>query len=287
MSIDRRNFLKTLGVVGGTLTAGKSFGATKEEKSDTEFNGILYDSTLCGGCQVCEIVCREQDGLPWPEDEPVPGVLREPDEKHRIAINCYDTSKGEFYFRKACNHCNNPACASACLTKAMLKTEEGPVIWREDKCMGCRSCMISCPFGIPKFDYNSSNPKIMKCRMCFEKLQDGQMPTCVENCPAEALLFGKRRDLIEIAKERIYTDPENYHHAIYGEHEVGGTGVIYLASVPFEELGLRTDLGTVPYPEYTKTFLYSVPAVLILWPAFLLGLHRASKERKNNHQLED
>jgi Fe-S-cluster-containing dehydrogenase component len=285
MSIDRRNFLKTLGVVGGTLAAGKSFGATKEGKSDTEFYGILYDSNLCGGCQVCEIVCGEKDGLEWPEDEPVADVLREPDETRCIKVNCYNTSKGEIYMRKSCNHCNRPACASACLTKAMLKTDEGPVIWREEKCMGCRSCMISCPFNIPKFDYNSPNPKIQKCRMCFEELQDGQMPVCVENCPAEALLFGKRRDLIEIARARIYEFPEYYHHAIYGEHEVGGTGLIYLASVPFEELGLRTDLGNIAYPEYNKTFLYSVPAVLILWPAFLLGLHSASRERKNINQI--
>jgi len=147
--------------------------------------------------------------------------------------------------------------------------------------------MIACPFDIPKFEYNSSNPKIQKCRMCFELLQEGQKPKCAENCPAEALLFGKRRDLIEIAKARIYDDPENYNHVIYGEHEVGGTGVIYLASVPFEELGLRTDLGTVPYPEYNKTFLYSVPAVLILWPAFLLGLHSAAKERILKNQMEE
>ena len=287
MSIHRRDFLKTLGLVGGTLTVGKSFGATQNKKSDTEFYGILYDSNLCGGCQVCEIVCGEQYGFPFPEDEPVPGIIREPNEERRVAVNCCNTSKGEMYIRKACNHCNNPACASACLTKAMLKTDEGPVIWREEKCMGCRSCMIACPFDIPKFEYNSPNPKIQKCRMCFELLQDGQMPVCVENCPAEALLFGKRKDLIEIAKARIYEDPENYHHAIYGEHEVGGTGVIYLSSVPFEELGFRTDLGTVPYPEYNKTFLYSVPIVLILWPAFLLGLHNASKERRLKKQNEE
>jgi Fe-S-cluster-containing dehydrogenase component len=115
------------------------------------------------------------------------------------------------YKRKTCNHCNNPACASACLTKAMLKTEEGPVIWREEKCMGCRSCMISCPFGIPKFDYHSSNPKIQKCRMCFERLQEGQLPVCVENCPAGAVFFGKRRDLIEIARERIYKERNNHN----------------------------------------------------------------------------
>ncbi len=287
MSFDRRDFLKTLGLVGGTLTVRKSFGAAEPEKNHTEFYGILYDSTLCGGCQVCEIVCGEQYGLPWPEDEPVAGVLREPNETRRVAVNCYNTSKGEQYMRRACNHCNSPACASACLTKAMLKTDEGPVIWREEKCMGCRSCMIACPFDIPKFDYNSPNPKIQKCRMCFELMQEGKMPVCAENCPAEALLFGKRRELIEIAKARIYADPEHYNHTIYGEHEVGGTGVIYLASVPFEELGFRTDLGTIPYPEYNKTFLYSVPAVLILWPAFLLGLHSASKERKSKNQIED
>lgn len=121
--------------------------------------------------------------------------------------------------------------------------------------------------------------------MCYELIQEGGKPACVENCPAEALLFGKRRDLLEIARTRIYTEPEKYYHAIYGEHEVGGTGVIYLASVPFEELGLRTDLGTTAYPEFNKTFLYSVPAVLVLWPPLLLGLNNAFKNRKgSNHE---
>ncbi|TAL64566.1 MAG: 4Fe-4S dicluster domain-containing protein [Bacteroidetes bacterium] len=288
MGVDRRNFFKVLAVAGGTLAVGKSFGTPAiNKKSDVEFNGILYDSTLCAGCQGCEIVCAEHYGFLFPDDEPVPGVIRKTNETRRVAVNCYNTSKGEQYMRSACNHCNEPACASACLTKAMLKTDEGPVIWREDKCMGCRSCMIACPFDMPKFDYNSPNPKIQKCRMCFELLQEGRKPVCVENCPAEALLFGKRRDLVEIARARIYAEPEKYNHAIYGEHEVGGTGVIYLASVPFEELGFRNDLGTVPYPEYNKTFLYSVPAVLILWPAFLLGLHSAFVERKLKNQKEE
>ena len=119
--------------------------------------------------------------------------------------------------------------------------------------------------------------------MCYELVQEGGKPACVENCPAEAMLFGKRRDLIEIAKARIYADPETYHNEVYGEKEVGGTGVLYISSVPFEELGLRTDLGSVSYPEYNRTFLYSVPAVLVLWPAFLLGLRNASDEVKNNN----
>jgi len=287
MSIDRRNFLKTLGIAGVTLTVGKSFGATKENKSGIEFYGILFDSTLCVGCQSCEEACADHYGLPYPEDIPEPGVVRKTDETRRVVVNGFNTSKGEQYMRKACNHCNNPACASACLTKAMVKTDEGPVIWREEKCMGCRSCMISCPFDMPKFEYNSPNPKIQKCRMCFELLKEGGKPACVENCPAEALLFGKRRDLIEIARTRIYAEPENYNHAIYGEHEVGGTGVLYLASVPFEELGLRKDLGTKAYPEFNKNFLYAVPAVLILWPAFLLGLNNSFQERKKNKEKEE
>lgn len=280
MGIDRRSFLKSLGVAGVTLTVGKSFAATQIEKSDIEFDGMLYDSTLCIGCQSCEYACAEQYGLPEPVDAPVLGLVRKTDETRRLVVNYHNTSKGEQYIRKSCNHCNEPACASACLTKAMLKTDEGPVIWREDKCMGCRSCMISCPFDMPKFEYNSPNPKIQKCRMCYELIQEGGKPACVENCPAEAMLFGKRRDLIEIARTRIYAEPDKYNHHIYGEHEVGGTGLLYLASVPFEELGFRKDLGNTPYPELNKTFLYSVPAVLILWPAFLLGLNNSILERK-------
>lgn len=280
MAINRRNFLKVIGLVGVTFTIGNGFSATKKKKSSIEFYGILYDSTLCIGCQSCEYACADQYGLPEPKVAE-PGVVRKTDESSRLVVNSYNTSKGEQYIRRACNHCNEPACASACLTKAMIKTDEGPVIWREDKCMGCRSCMISCPFDMPKFEYNSSNPKIQKCRMCFELLQEGGIPACVDSCPAEALLFGKRRDLIEIARTRIYAEPDKYNHAIYGEHEVGGTGVLYLASVPFEELGLRNDLGTTSYPEYNKTFLYSVPVVLILWPAFLLGLSNSFVDRKN------
>ena len=287
MGINRRNYLKTLGVVGGTLTMGRSFGAPAKKKESIEFYGMLFDSTLCIGCQNCEYVCAEHYGFPAPEDMPEAGVKREPNETRRVAVNCFNTSKGEQYMRTACNHCNSPACASACLTKAMVKTDEGPVIWREEKCMGCRSCIISCPFNIPKFEYESANPKIQKCRMCFELLQEGQKPVCASECPAEALLFGKRRDLIEIARARIYAEPEKYYHHIYGEHEVGGTGVLYLSAVPFEELGFRNDLGNTAYPEYNKTFLYSVPAVLILWPAFLLGLHNASSEKNNNTHEEE
>ena len=280
MSIDRRNFFKTLGVAGVSLTVGKSFAAKPEKEDEKEFHGILYDSTRCIGCQSCEFACADKYGLPEPTTSPEVGVFRKTSAKQRVAINAFKTSKGDQFMRRSCNHCNRPACASACLTKAMYKTEEGPVIWREDKCIGCRSCMISCPFDIPKFDFDSPNPIVQKCIMCYELIKKGEKPACVEACPAEALMFGKRRDLIEEARKRIYESPDSYHHEIYGEQEVGGTGLLYLTSVPFKEVGLRTDLGTTAYPEYNKTFLYSVPLVLILWPAFLLGLNNSVLERK-------
>jgi len=281
MSINRRNFLKTIGVAGVTLSVERVFGFAQPKKDNEEFYGILYDSTRCVGCQSCEFACAELYGLPEPKDSPEAGKVRKTDDTRRIVINSHNTSKGEFYVRNACNHCDEPACASACLTKAMYKTDEGPVIWRGDKCMGCRSCMIACPFDVPKFEYNSPDPIIQKCIMCFERIKKGSIPACVEACPAEALMFGKKRDLLDEAKSRIYKSPDDYYHHIYGEDEVGGTGLLYLSAVPFEELGFRTDLGKTPYPTYNKTFLYSVPVVLTLGPAFLLGLNNSMVERKN------
>jgi ferredoxin len=114
--------------------------------------------------------------------------------------------------------------------------------------------------------------------MCYGRLQEGETPACVSECPEDAITFGKKKDLLDEAKKRIYQDPENYVHKVYGEYEVGGTGYLYLASVPYEKLGFRTDLGTKAYPEYTKTFLYSVPVVLTLFPAFLLALSNATKK---------
>jgi formate dehydrogenase iron-sulfur subunit len=78
--------------------------------------------------------------------------------------------------------------------------------------------------------------------------------------------------LLEIARKRIYTNPGKYVSHIYGEQEAGGTNVLYLSAVPFNELGFPMHLDKTAYPEHTKTFLTSVPIVLTLWPAFLLAL---------------
>jgi formate dehydrogenase iron-sulfur subunit len=276
--MDRRSALKTLGFAGATALLPKVVKADTPAEDD-ELYGILVDTTECVGCRTCEFACAEANGLPEPdEDDAVLENERKQTPDQWSIINEYETDAGEVYVKKQCMHCVQPACASACLTKAMLKTEKGPVIWREDKCMGCRFCMVSCPFDIPKFEYDSANPKIQKCQMCFSRLKEGKQPACVSECPAEALTFGKRRDLIEIARKRIYTNPDDYYPHIYGEHEAGGTGYMYLSAVPFDQLGFRTDLGHEPSPELTKEFLYAVPVVLTLWPAFLYGLSNATKK---------
>ncbi len=284
MSIDRRSFFKALGVTGVTLATGSRISAAPQPAENTEFVGMLYDSTRCVGCQGCEFACAEAHGLPAPsfEDLPVAGQERKMNETRRTVINAYQTSKGEVYVKRQCMHCNDPACTAACLTKAMLKNEEGPVSWRAGKCMGCRYCMVSCPFDVPKFEYHSANPKIEKCDMCFERVKQGIMPVCAEQCPVEAIVFGTRRELIAEARKRIHDNPGQYNDYIYGEHEAGGTGWLYLSPVPFGELGFSTTLQKSSYPALTKGFLYAVPSIFVLWPAILLGLHQATKDNSDN-----
>jgi len=196
------------------------------------------------------------------------------------------TSVGEVTAKKQCMHCLQPACTAACLTKAMVKTREGPVVWRESKCMGCRFCMVSCPFDVPKFEYDSAVPKIQKCRLCWERLVEGKRPACVDACPAEALMFGTRSELLDIARQRIAEQPNEYVHHIYGEHEAGGTSWLYLSKAPFAEIGFRTDLGTVAYPNYPREFLYAVPFVLTVVPPLLLAISRAQASEKEGAGTE-
>lgn len=280
-----------MGVTGVALATGKKLNAaTTEAAKDAppeEFMGVLYDASRCVGCQSCEYACAAAHNLPEPADSPEAGIIRKASETQQNVINLYNTSKGEVYVKQQCMHCNSPACASACLTNAMHKTHTGPVIWRGNKCMGCRYCMVSCPFDIPKFEYHSPNPEIRKCDMCFDRLKEGLMPACVTECPAEALMFGTRREMIKEARRRIHDNPDVYYDHIYGEHEAGGTGFLYLSPVPFEELGFNTSIQKSSYPELSKGFLYSVPTIFVLWPAILLGIREATKDKPLNEESHD
>jgi formate dehydrogenase iron-sulfur subunit len=287
MGLDRRNFFKLLGISGLTLAVGKDLKASPEGNNEIEFRGVLYDSTRCKGCRGCEFDCSEANNLPeptLPKDTP---PIRKTDITRRTVVNTYETSKGTVHVKVQCMHCNEPACSAACLTQAMHKTRVGPVIWRGEKCMGCRYCMVSCPFDIPKFEYHSANPKIEKCDMCFNRLKTGEIPACAQNCPNDALMYGKRRDLIKEAHKRIVENPGLYVDQVYGEREAGGTGWLYLSPVPFHELGFKTSLQKASYPALTKGFLYSVPSVFVLLPALLLGIQQATKTNQPNEDNQD
>jgi len=285
--MDRRGFLKTSLVVGGTALSSNKLSA-KETKGSEEFVGILVDTSRCIGCRACEVACSEE------HDMFVPDILndgaleehRKTSDKQWTVVNKYETDKGDVFVKTQCMHCYQAACAIACPTEAMKQSEKGPVHWRGNKCIGCRYCMISCPFDLVKFEFNEWHPKIQKCSMCFERIEEGEKPACVEACPTDALIFGTRVKNLEIARHRIYSYPDKYVHHIYGENEAGGTGYIYLSEVPFDQLGFRTDLGNRPYPEYTKEFLYSVPMVLFGAPAFLIGLNALTANNKPDLEEE-
>ena len=294
MGINRRTFLKVLGggIVGGGI-AGAASGnivipkklKAEETVSPQQFVGILVDTTRCVGCRACEEACAQANHLPVPDisDNSVLEKERKTTQSQLTVVSRYQTEKGEVFVKKQCMHCNQPGCVAACLVKAMEKRKEGPVTWASN-CMGCRYCMPSCPFEMPKFEYESSNPRIQKCSLCWNRLEKGEIPACVDACPEKALTFGPRKKLIEEANRRIYQKPGEYLTHIYGEHEVGGTGYLYISKVPFEQIGFRTDLGTIAYPEYSKGFLYSVPIVLLLWPAFLIGVNTLTKREEEKRR---
>jgi formate dehydrogenase iron-sulfur subunit len=279
--MDRRGFLKTSLVVGTTALTGNNLCAQEDRKPE-EFVGILVDTTRCIGCRACEVACSEEHDLFVPDvlNDGALEAHRDTSDKQWMVVNKYETEKGDIFVKKQCMHCYQAACAIGCPTEAMKQTITGPVIWKGNKCIGCRFCMISCPFDVPKFEYHDWNPKIQKCTMCFERLEAGKKPACVKACPTDTLMFGTRVQNLEVARHRIYSHPDQYVHRIYGEHEVGGTGYIYLSAVPFDQIGFRTDLGNTPYPEYTKEFLYTVPMVLFGVPAFLLGLNALAGDHK-------
>ncbi len=276
----RRDLLRTIGIAGAWMFAENRLHGQEARPgagSDGAM-GVLVDTTKCLGCRMCERACADANGLPEPESDVDLSEERTTSPDQWTVVNRYETERGRVNVKRQCMHCLQPACGAACLTRAMYKTREGPVIWREDKCMGCRFCMISCPFDVPKFEFDSPNPQIRKCELCFERLQEGEEPACVANCPTGALAFGRRSELLEEARRRIYDEPDRYVHHVYGEHEAGGTSFLYLAPVPFEQLGFPTDLGTTPYPVYTREFLYAVPLVLTVVPPFLLAV---AKSRRN------
>ena len=289
----RRQFFKAAGLVGAGLLTRTTTSNASEPGSTLSENrsGVLVDTTVCIGCRQCEYACKVAHGLPSPpigayEDRSVYERMRRPDHTALTVVNEYanpGNARLPFNVKVQCMHCDRPACVSACIVSALTKLESGAVVWDSDKCIGCRYCMVACPFQIPTFEYHEAlKPDIAKCDFCSERTQEGQLPACVETCPVEALTYGERHELIKLAHRRIETHPERYVDHVYGEHEVGGTSWLYLAGRPHEELDFPV-LGDSPAPGVSESiqhgiFAYFIPPVLFY--ALLGGFMWATKNRE-------
>ncbi len=292
MAISRRQFLGTLGAaVGASASASltKAHAANKTFKGHPETCGVLHDTTRCIGCRKCEQACNKVNDLPAPEvpfdDLTVLDQNRRTDAHVYTVVNRFADEKNDkvspVFAKKQCNHCMEPACASACFVKAFKKTPKGPVVYDASLCVGCRYCMVACPFEVPAYEYdNVLTPKVTKCTMCAPRIEEGKLPGCVEICPREALVFGKRDELIKIARQRIMDHPDRYLDHIYGEHEMGGTSWLYISGAAFNKIGMREDLGTKSAPELTSGALQTVPMVVGLWPVLLTGVYAISKRKE-------
>ena len=234
---------------------------------------VLYDSTLCVGCRQCEEACSTRWKLPY--DEKI--AAEEKLSSHKLtAVRTY----GERFSRKLCMNCLDPACASVCPVAALRKTAAGPVIYEEDRCMGCRYCMAACPFQVPTYEWEARLPKVRKCDMCSDRVPGGGVTRCSEACAYEATITGERDDLIALARKRIQEKPAEYYPKIYGVQEVGGTSVLILSAVPFEQIGYNTKLSKTALPQYTWNALQHVPDVVVMGSVLMGGIHWISHRKE-------
>ena len=299
MKQSRRDFFKTAGLIG----AGVS-GLNPEQAKAAPVNilsddrmGVLIDTTVCIGCRRCEYACKGAHDIPQGslqdyDDRTVFDKLRRPDIDALTVVNEFEgtaTNETPIDVKVQCMHCDHPACVSACIVGALSKQENGSVIWDTDKCIGCRYCMIACPFQVPAFEYNKAiQPNIMKCDFCFDRTKDGGIPACVEICPMEALTYGKRYELLKLAHKRIANNPDKYIDHVYGETEVGGTSWLYIASKDFTELALPKH-SSAPAPGASEAlqhgiFKYFVPPASLF--ALLGGIMWMGKNKNKSVEGE-
>ncbi len=271
----------------------------------------LIDITKCIGCRACQVACKHQNDRDGEQTE-FDGVfgLQNPitlSAKTLTLITFHELPNEEspggidyLFTMRRCLHCLQPACASACPTTALQRQPDGTVSYDADQCIGCRYCMWACPWGVPTSQWDTLTPKIQKCTNCADRSdlpvpqsRNGQAltddeskrfretirePACVKACPADALLFGEREEMLQEAHRRIAKRPEKYVDHVYGENEAGGTSVMYLSSVPFEKLGFPT-LDSKPYPAFSSTALHSVPPAVLAVGALLGGTYSFLKRK--------
>ncbi len=238
---------------------------------------LLIDVTKCVGCRECSRACADANGLPQ-------------EEATELSATHWTVVKGlnddQLFVRHLCMHCVNPTCVSACPVGALTKKETGAVVYDETKCFGCRYCMQACPFEIPRYEWGSITPRVQKCRMCYERVAGGGQTACADACPTGATLFGDREELIKEARKRIDENPGQYVDYIYGLREAGGTSVMYLSAVPFDQLGLPMNVPMEAIPELSWRILSQIPKYTIAAGVVLFGVHWITARRTEVARFE-
>jgi len=263
---------------------------------------ILVDTTRCIGCQRCVVACKLVNGLlrtsrsDFLTTDTLKGLTSDTDlpmdesgdeQLSAHALNVVQTH-GSIYVRRFCMHCQDPTCVSVCPVGAFRKTAAGPVVYAEERCMGCRYCMVACPFGVPRYEWEKVwAPRVKKCHMCAPRQAKGLKPACTEVCPVQAGVFGERDELLREAENRLRQDPSKYVQHIYGKEEVGGTSVLYLSAVPAEQLGLPGNLPHDPLPGYTYRVLSKIPSLVSVSGALLAGIWWVTRRREEVANAEE
>ncbi len=283
----RRNFLGQLGGLASLAVCGKASSAGAQPcqagavRASADQYGVLVDTTRCVGCRRCEKACNEiNTDLPRRAaesyaDQKVFEQQRRMDDTAYTVVNRYrdpGNSAQPVYAKFQCMHCSNAACVSACIVGALTRDVTGAVLYDSGKCIGCRYCMVACPFQVPGYEYgNAFTPQLRKCHFCHQaRLSKGLPPACVQACPMEVMTFGKRSSLLDMARRRIRVNLKRYLPQIYGENEAGGTAWLYLSGIPFQSLGFPK-LGYHPIPGYTEPIQHAI----FKWFLPPLGLYAA------------
>lgn len=298
MSFNRRDLLKLAAL--GTVTTVTSTAKANEDAYVIDCDqtyGVLVDTVVCIGCRKCEWACNNEHKLSNADlasfdDKSVFKTHRRPTDRAFTVVNEYKNpvAGNANTIKVQCMHCNKPACASACIVGALKKNKIGSVDYDAWKCIGCRYCMVACPFQVPAYEYAEAlKPRVMKCTFCEHRLVEGKKPACVSICPNEALTFGTRQELIQVASERIKAKPEKYHDHIYGEKEIGGTSWMYLASTDFINTELPK-LNDKAIPSTTETIQHGIFKSFVPPLALygLLGLIMHSlRDNKDEEEADD
>ncbi|HTY37475.1 MAG TPA: 4Fe-4S dicluster domain-containing protein [Bacteroidota bacterium] len=291
----RRTFLKAAALGSAAAAAPEIAHAGPSRIPPADRMGVLVDLTACVGCRSCEAACKKAHGMLKDTDSLAPAEMhsterRRPSTEALTVVNEYKGGKEgapSTFVKVQCMHCDYPSCESACIVGAFSKKEGGEVLWDGSKCIGCRYCMVACPFQIPTFQFDKAlQPEILKCDFCFQRRKDGGVPACVEICPMEVLTYGRRSTLLEIARKKIENYPDRYTNHIYGELEAGGTSWMYIGKPDFKELQFP-DLKKDPMPGTSESiqhgiFAYFVPPISLY--ALLGGLMWITKNRKPSEE---